>query len=154
MLMMLIAAAAMTPPSDMKDIRDIQAQRRRSNAAIAAHRFDDMRPILLPDYHLLPGSLGKPLDVAESASRLAKSLGDPLFVTYVRTPDAIKIAANRKRAAETGHWLGSWREPDGLMRLSGVYQAMWVPTPGGWRLLNESFISLRCTGSSACGKFD
>jgi hypothetical protein len=36
------------------------------------------------------------------------------------------------------------------MRVSGVYLAMWVATPEGWRLKNESFVTLHCTGSRDC----
>jgi hypothetical protein len=150
--MLLIAAAAMAAAG--ADAAAIEAQRRRSNAAIAAHRFADMAPILMADYTLLPGSLGKPLRGEEVGTRLDAAFSEPTFIDYVRTPAKIVVAANRKRAAESGKWVGRWRKPDGEMRLSGVYQAMWVPHGGEWRLLNESFVSLRCTGSSACAEVD
>jgi hypothetical protein len=146
MLLWLTAAAA----GAATDLSAIRAARARSNAAIAMHQFEDMRPLLLPDYVLLPGSLGKALDVDEAGRRLATAFAEPGFVTYVRTPRRIVRAASGKRASETGTWVGTWRKADGTMRLSGIYQAMWVPTPGGWKLQNESFVSLRCTGSSAC----
>jgi hypothetical protein len=31
---------------------------------------------------------------------------------------------------------------------------MWVPTPAGWRLKNESFISLACVGGARCAELD
>jgi len=145
MLLWLVAAAGAAG-----DVGQIRAARARSNAAIAMHQFEDMRPLLLPDYVLLPGSLGKALDVDEAGRRLGAAFAEPGFVTYVRTPHRIVRAASGKRASETGTWVGTWRKADGTMRLSGIYQAMWVPTPGGWKLQNESFVSLRCTGSSAC----
>jgi hypothetical protein len=40
------------------------------------------------------------------------------------------------------------------MRLTGVYQAMWVPLGGRWRLKNESFVTLRCSGSRSCPDVD
>ncbi|MEA3034269.1 MAG: hypothetical protein QOH04_20 [Sphingomonadales bacterium] len=147
MLLWLAAAAATGAAADEAAIR---AARARSNAAIAAHRFEDMRQMLLPDYVLLPGSLGKALGVEEAGRRLAIAFAEPGFVTYVRTPRRIVRATSGKRVSETGTWIGTWRKADGTMRLSGIYQAMWVPTPGGWKLQNESFVSLRCTGSSAC----
>jgi hypothetical protein len=40
------------------------------------------------------------------------------------------------------------------MRLTGIYQAMWVPSAGTWRLRNESFVSLECSGSRYCPDVD
>jgi Domain of unknown function (DUF4440) len=146
MLLWLVAAAT----GAGADVSAIRAARARSNAAIAMHQFEDMRPLLLPDYVLLAGSLGKAMTLDEAGRRLGQAFAEPGFVTYVRTPRRIVRAASGKRASETGTWVGTWRKADGTMRLSGIYQAMWVPTPGGWKLQNESFVSLRCTGSSAC----
>jgi ketosteroid isomerase-like protein len=149
MLLMIAAAAASHVSADIAAIR---LQRARSNGAIAAHRFEDMAPLLMADYTLLPGSLGTPLQGEAAARRLAAGFAGPGFVTYVRTPKTIRIAANGRRASETGAWIGTWRKADGEMRLTGIYQAMWVPFEGGWRLQNESFVSLRCTGSRECAE--
>jgi hypothetical protein len=59
---------------------------------------------------------------------------DQTFVTYRRTPTSIVIAASGKRIAETGRFEGVWRKPDGTMRRTGVYLAMWIPSAGSWRL--------------------
>ena len=37
-----------------------------------------------------------------------------------------------------------------VLRVAGGF----VVAVSGWKLLNESFVSLRCTGSSLCGKYD
>ncbi len=133
---------------------EIRAQRAASNAAVAAHDYERMRSFFAPDYTILPGSLGKPLDVEGFARRLGATFKDPTFVTYVRTPRTVTASANAKRAAESGTWVGTWRKPDGLMKLTGVYQATWVPRDGRWVLLNEAFVSLRCAGSKACSEVD
>jgi len=149
MLIPLLAAlAAVAPPDDAAAIR---ALRKSYNEAIAAHDMAAIAPLLMPDYVVLPGSLGTPLTARQLGERL---LADPTLVTYVRTPRAVTVSGSRKRAAETGAWVGIWRKPDGEMRLTGVYQAMWVPDGGGWRLRNESFVSLRCSGSRACAQVD
>jgi ketosteroid isomerase-like protein len=132
----------------------IRALREQSNAAIAAHRPGEVRALLTDDYTALPGSSGRPLTAGETERRLAAAFADPTFVTYVRTPKRVAVAQSGKRAAETGVWLGRWRKEDGEMRLSGIYQATWVPRDGGWRLLNESFVTLRCTGSRSCPEVD
>jgi ketosteroid isomerase-like protein len=149
MLALLLAIAASN--DDVAEIRDLRAQ---SNAAIAGHRAGDVRRLLTDDYTALPGSSGRPLSAELTEQRLAAAFADPTFVTYVRTPKRIAVAASGKRAAESGTWLGRWRKEDGEMRVTGVYQATWVPKNGGWRLLNESFVTLRCTGSRSCPKVD
>lgn len=150
---MILTALALLGSAGV-DVASIRSLRARSNAAIAAHDVAALKPLQMPDYVLLPGSLGKALGSDAIEARLATGFKDPTFVTYVRTPAGIQVSSSGKRASETGTWLGTWRKPDGLMRLSGIYQAMWVPTPQGWRLQNESFVSLRCTGSSSCPDVD
>jgi ketosteroid isomerase-like protein len=148
-LPLLLAAA-----SAGGDVAEIRSLRARSNAALAAHRLQDVRPLLAEDYTALPGSSGRPLSGSQTEQRLADAFADPTFITYVRTPGRIVVAASGKRAAETGTWVGRWNKMDGMMRVSGVYQATWVPSDGGWRLLNEAFVTLRCTGSLSCPKVD
>lgn len=149
MLALLFASALVG--EDVAEIRRLRAQ---SNAAIAAHRPAEVRRLLADDYTALPGSSGRPLDADQTEQRLAAAFADPTFVTYVRTPTRVTVSASGKRAAETGAWLGLWRKSDGEMRLTGVYQATWAPHERSWRLLNESFVTLRCTGSAACAEFD
>ena len=133
---------------------EIRALRTQSNAAVAAHDFAAMRNFFLPGYTILPGSSGMPFTIDTFGKRIGATFADPTFVTYVRTPERIMIGSSGKRAAEVGHWVGTWRKPDGEMRLSGVYQATWLPSPNGWRLINESFISLNCAGSKHCPEVD
>ncbi|HEX6376489.1 MAG TPA: nuclear transport factor 2 family protein [Allosphingosinicella sp.] len=150
-MLTLILAAAAAAGGDVAEIRRLRA---RSNAALAAHRVEDLLPLLTDDYTALPGSSGRPVSAGQLERRLAEVFADPAFVTYVRTPKIIVIASSGKRAAETGTWLGRWRKRDGEMRLTGIYQATWAPRDGGWRLLNESFVTLGCAGSKACSEID
>lgn len=145
LLLMAIDLAAASP-----DEAAIRAARGRSNAAIAGHLYAGVEAELAAGYSVIPGSLGRPLGAREAAERISAGMRDPSFVTYVRTPVEIAIASNRKRAIETGDWVGIWNKADGEMRLTGRYQASWVPETGGWKLLNESFVSLDCKGSEAC----
>lgn len=145
MLVLLVAASVVG--GDAGEIRRLRAQ---SNAAIAAHRAGEVRRLLTDDYTALPGSSGRPMTAEQTEQRLAAAFADPGFVTYVRTPRRVAVAGSGKRAAETGTWIGLWRKSDGEMRLTGLYQATWVPGARSWRLLNESFVTLGCTGSRSC----
>jgi ketosteroid isomerase-like protein len=141
-------AALAAAPSDADQIR---AGRERSNAAIAAHDAGALTPLYTPDATVVRGSSGVALTGAGAiTASLASAFRDPDFVTYRRTPDTVTLSEGGLRAAESGRWVGTWRKPDGEMRLSGVYLAMWVKAGGGWRLKSEAFVSLTCEGSRSC----
>jgi ketosteroid isomerase-like protein len=145
------APAARPEPPPGKAVSTIRALRKRYNLAIAAHDMAAIQPLLEPDYVVLPGSSGVPLDSERLSTRL---FADPTLITYMRRPRRVTVSRSGKRAAETGIWTGTWLKPDGVMRLTGIYQAMWVPSAGTWRLRNESFVSLRCSGSTSCPNVD
>jgi hypothetical protein len=148
-MLLMIAMALATTAADEVAIR---AARARSNGAIAAHAYSGVEAELAPGYTVIPGSLGRPLEAEAAAARIGAGMRDPSFVTYLRTPRRIAIASNRKRAVELGKWVGIWKKADGEMRLTGTYQATWVPVGTAWKLLNESFVSLDCVGSKECAE--
>ncbi len=133
---------------------EIRAARAASNAAIARHDVAGMQAPFLPDAVVLPGSSGAPFGMDTFAARIGTTFADPTFVAYVRTPERVRVGRSGRRAAESGRWVGIWRKPDGEMRITGVYQAMWLATSDGWRMKNESFVTLACTGSRDCAGAD
>ena len=128
---MIALIAVLLAAVPVKAVAEIKAGRTQSNAAIAAHDFSRMEPLLAPDFTVIPGSRGSPLSKAEFGPRLTDTFRDPTFVTYVRTPGHVTVSSSGKRAVEIGTWIGRWRKADGEMRLTGVYQAMWVPLGAG-----------------------
>jgi ketosteroid isomerase-like protein len=143
------AASADADPTSI-----VRAERADYNAAIAAHDAVRLRAFLVDDYHLILGSSGNVDSGADAATRgyADEEFRDPTFVTYRRTPTSIRVAMSGKRVAETGRFEGIWRKPDGIMRKTGIYLAMWVPSAGTWRLKSEAFVTLACTGSAACSE--
>ena len=134
----------------------IRELRKESNAAIAAHDVARLRAVLDDAYLGIEGTSGA---VDRGGDSTARSYGeqefrDPTFVTYRRTPESIVMAQSGKRIAETGHWVGIWRKPDGTMRTAGIYLAVWTPSGTAWRLKSESFVTLSCAGSADCKKSD
>ena len=145
----LSASHASTGDSPVSIVR---SQRAEYNAAIAAHDAIRLRTFLVDDYHVILGSSGDVRGGADTATSgfADEEFKDPTFVTYRRTPTNIVVAASGKRIAETGRFEGIWRKPDGTMRKTGIYVAMWIPSEGTWRLKSEAFVTLACTGSGAC----
>jgi len=130
----------------------VRAQRAESNAAIKAHDAPRLRKVFDHDYHGIQGTSGA-LDSggeATAKSYADEEFKDSSFVTYRRTPTSILVASSGKRIAESGHWEGVWKKSDGTMRKTGVYLAMWIPSAGTWLLKSEAFVTLACTGSTAC----
>jgi hypothetical protein len=132
----------------------IRARRAESNAAIAAHDAARLRKLFDDQYHAILGSTGDVDSGGDAATRgyADEEFKDPTFVSYRRTSTSIVIATSGRRIAETGRFEGVWKKPDGTMRRTGVYLAMWVPGEGGWRLKSEAFVTLACVGSVACEK--
>jgi len=149
-----IGTSIASPPGTPASI--VRAQRAEYNAAIAAHDAARLRTFLVDDYHLILGSSGNVDNGADAATRgyADEEFKDPTFVTYRRTPTSIVPAASGKRIAETGRFEGIWKKPDGTMRKTGIYLAMWVPSAGTWRTKSEAFVTLACTGSKACDQVD
>lgn len=149
-----LAAIGSPPPATPDAI--VRSQRADYNAAVAAHDAKRLRSFLVDDYHLISGSTGSLDSGADMAAQsyADEEFKDPTFVTYRRDPLAVRVAASGKRIAETGRFVGIWHKPDGTMRKRGIYLAMWVPDAGTWRLKSESFVTLGCTGSGACGAVD
>ena len=157
-LLLIVGGIGSCPASTLGTPTSIvRAQRAQYNAAIAAHDAVRLRTFLVDDYHLILGSSGNVDSGADGATRgyADEEFKDPTFVTYRRTPTSIVTAASGKRIAETGRFEGMWKKkPDGTMRRTGIYLAMWVPSAGTWRVKSEAFVTLACTGSKACDQVD
>jgi ketosteroid isomerase-like protein len=137
----LALVAAMPVMAD--DAADIRAARARYNAAIAGHDVAGVRAMFVDDYKGLAGSGGELIAGGDAmAAYFANAFCTPGFGGFVRTPDVVTIADPPDRAMERGHWQGHSRTAAGETQLAGEYLAVWVPTPAGWRLRSESFVTL------------
>src|SRR5262245_54136812 len=102
--------------SDEQTIRRLRGE---FNHTIAAHDATGAPKYWREDLHITTG-IGRQLagrDAARAAFEAA--FADPTFVTYTRTPEKVELSASGLRAAESGHWLGQWKKPDGTMEWRG-----------------------------------
>ncbi len=131
---MVLASPALADP-----VQDIRAARAAYNAAVAARDVDGIRRVLGDDYLGIAGSGGERIESADAmAEYFARAFRTTGFVGFVRTPDVVTIAEPAVRAMERGTWSGG----SITGRLRGEYLAVWVPTPQGWRLRSETFVTL------------
>ncbi len=118
----------------------IRAKRKLTNRLIAAHDAARLRPHLTDDMLLIVGDGGLIQGAQAVVAAFAGQFADPGFVDYVRTTDAVEIAAHGRRAAETGRWVGRWTSG---MQMSGVYMAAWLQSRGQWLLERELYVTLQ-----------
>jgi ketosteroid isomerase-like protein len=138
------------PVSVEARIAEIAELRAASNAALQRRNSADVVALFTPDYVILPGSSGRPINADALRKALDRDFAGGDLLSIKRKPDAITISFNGTRAAETGKWETEWAKADGRMTITGVYQATWIGADKSWKLLNESFITLSCSGSAAC----
>jgi ketosteroid isomerase-like protein len=117
----------------------IRARRRLTNKLIAAHEAARLRPFFTADARLIAGDGGLILGAEQIVEAFAGQFGDPDFVDYVRTPEAIELGSGGDRAAETGRWVAHWRSGE----MSGTYMAAWRKQTGQWVIESELFVTLR-----------
>jgi ketosteroid isomerase-like protein len=152
---MCVGALILTLPTSqggaqMTDEATIRSIRAASNAAIAGRDLGALRRTVFDDLMVTASSGDVFVGGDAMMERFRASFADPEFVTYVRIPDDIAIGSTGLFAAESGGWTGTWRKPDGEMRIRGSYMAQWQRRNGEWRIRSELFVALSCEGSAAC----
>ena len=124
--------------------------RAASNAAIARRDAAGVVASMLPTFSGLWAGAVTQLSRDSTYDALKRQFADTAFGGYVRTPTSIDIGARGLAAAEYGRWVGRRRRPDGIQEFGGSYYAVWQRASEGWRLNDEAFVMLFCTGSASC----
>jgi ketosteroid isomerase-like protein len=118
----------------------IRAKRKLTNRLIAAHDATRLRPHIADDMLLIVGDGGLIQGADAVVAAFAGQFADASFVDYVRTTEAVELADDGRRAAETGRWVGRWK---GGVEMGGVYLAAWRENRGQWLLERELYITLQ-----------
>ena len=116
----------------------IRARRRLTNKLIAAHEAERLKPFLHPQIKVIVGDGALITGVDAVVAAFEAQFRDPAFVAYERTPERIELDHASRRAAETGRWVGAWRQA----RMAGVYMATWRKVTGQWLIESEMFVTL------------
>jgi len=118
----------------------IRSRRKLTNRLIAARDAQRLRTHLTEDMLLIAGDGDLIQGVDAVVAAFASQFADLTFIDYVRTTDAVEVAADGHRAAETGRWVGRWT---GGPEMGGVYLAAWRSRRGQWLLERELYVTLR-----------
>jgi ketosteroid isomerase-like protein len=134
------------------DEQTIRRLRADFNNAIAAHDANALPKFWREEIHVTTGA-GRQL-AGRAALRAAFDaiFADATFISYTRSPNRVELSESGLRAAESGHWLGQWKKPDGTMEWRGTYLAMWRKENGQWLIQSELYVSLKCSGSKECSQ--
>jgi ketosteroid isomerase-like protein len=130
--------------------RQIADARARSNAAIAAHDTAGIAAEWWPDVHVVASTGAQVAGAAANAQRMAEQFARRPDTRYVRSVDDIQVWLAWGVASERGHWVGTWTDPDGPVRIEGTYQAQWRMHDDRWRVQAELFVPLVCRGGAYC----
>jgi ketosteroid isomerase-like protein len=118
----------------------IRAKRKLTNQLIAAHDAVRLRAHMTDDMLLIVGDGGLIQGAEAVVAAFAGQFADAGFVDYVRTTQAVEVADDGRRAAETGRWIGRWK---GGVEMGGLYVAAWRESRGQWLLERELYITLQ-----------
>jgi len=116
----------------------IRARRRLTNRFIAARQADRLAPFFAPDANLIAGDGGLIVGSAAIVAAFAGQFADPGFIAYERRPAEIALDADAARAAESGTWVGRWKDH----AMGGRYLAVWRKTSGQWLIEQELYVTL------------
>jgi len=139
-----------TSSTNSKAEVEIRAARQASNQAISNHDSVAIAEFWTKDFHIV-SSRNSELSGRESMRQsFAQEFKLKPNVVYIRTPVTIQVYENWDMASEIGTWTGQWKEPDGLVKLTGTYYAKWHKLNSVWKIRAELFTPLTCDGSKLC----
>jgi hypothetical protein len=136
--------------TDISDEDAIRAIRKMSNQALASRDISALKSTWLSTLHITTSSGDVISSGDEMVSAFSEVFSDPNFITYVRTTKDVNLSPGKSYAAESGEWVGRWKDGDGEISISGVYIAQWHKITEGWRIRSELFVALSCEGSEEC----
>ncbi len=149
MFIFLLDSSGKQTSVDEQTIRRLRAE---FNRAIAAHDAGTLPKFWRGDFNVTTGA-GRILSGRDAVRAAFETIfADPTFIAYTRTPARVELSASGVRAAESGHWLGQWKKPDGMMEWRGNYMAMWRKENDQWLIQSELYVSLKCSGSNECSQ--
>lgn len=128
----------------------IKSIREFSNQSIAKRDTTAILTTLAVDFHAVT-SRNADIDGSNGMiKRFASEFKAKPDVSYVRTPQQVRIFQKWNSASERGSWKATWTDPDGPIEVTGVYYAKWMRVKGKWLIRAEIFVPRQCEGGAYC----
>jgi ketosteroid isomerase-like protein len=150
LLMFACCIACTTNTGDNNDEKMIVDKRMAFNLAIADHDISKMEEYCDQDIIVITSRNSKFLGKDQYAAGLNQEFKLKYDVAYTRTPESIKVFPTWEMAAESGSWVGKWKNGNEAIEIKGTYYAKWKKKNGQWFITAEVFTPLNCTGNSYC----
>jgi len=128
----------------------IKSVREFSNQSIANRDTTGIVSTLTPDFHAITSRNAEVTGSHSMAKKFAEEFQLRPDVSYVRTPLQVRIFQPWNSASERGKWVGTWKDVDGTIEVSGIYYAKWVRINGKWLIRAEIFTPRKCVGGKYC----
>ena len=128
----------------------VRAARAKSNTAIAHRDTATLVSMVSLSYHSVSSRNAHTNGRDGVRAQWRAQFTTHADVSYVRTPNAVRVFAPWQMAEENGTWVGRWAEPDGRVEIRGTYTAKWRRIDGVWLLEAEVYMPRSCTGSAYC----
>jgi len=148
LLMTVWCISCGTDTSDQKKM--IAGNRVSFNIAIANYDTSEMVKYWTEDIIVITSRNARFVGKDQYERFLAKEFRSKTDVAYVRTPHEIEVFSAWDMAAETGRWLGTWKNGDENIEVAGTYYAKWKKIGDRWLISAEVYTALKCSGGSYC----
>lgn len=139
-----------TNTANTTDEKMIVDRRVAFNRAIAVHDLSNMDEYCAADIIVITSRNSKFVGRDQYASGLEQEFTSKEGVVYTRSPESINVFPAWEMAAESGRWLGKWKNGSESIEVEGSYYAKWKKSNGQWLIMAEIFTPLKCTGDSYC----
>lgn len=149
-LIVCCSVACTTNTADTNDEKNIVGKRMAFNLAIADHNISKMGEYCDQDIIVITSRNARFLGKDQYAAGLDQEFKSKDDVVYMRTPESIKIFPSWEMAAESGLWVGKWKNGNEAIEVEGTYYAKWKKKNGQWFITAEVFTPLKCLGDSYC----
>jgi ketosteroid isomerase-like protein len=133
------------------DQKTVIADNRNSfNLAIARHDTSMMVQYWTDDIIVITSRNARFVGKDQYATGLAQEFKSKEDVVYIRTPETIEVFPAWEMAAESGRWIGTWKNGDEAIEVVGTYYAKWKKINNQWLINAEVFTPMRCRGGNYC----
>jgi len=150
-LVLLVTVCCLGCESDTEDQKKMIADSRVAfNLAIANHDTSEMVKYWTEDIIVITSRNASFIGKHQYAAGLEQDFKSKEDVVYIRNPETIEVFPVWEMAAESGRWIGTWKNGTEAIKVVGTYYAKWKKINNQWLISAEVFTPLKCSGGNYC----